>query len=66
MLAELSGFTLSRTVPDHVLSGLLSGAFKIYGGVVRDDAGRMVAHLVNSNVPNLALSSFSSPIGTAL
>jgi len=66
MLAELSGFTLSRTVPDHVLSGLLSGAFKIYGGVVRDDAGRIVAHLVNSNVPNLALSSFSSPIGTAL
>ena len=34
MLEELAGFTLSRTIPDNVLSVVLSGAYKIYGGVV--------------------------------
>jgi len=65
MLSEMAGFTLSRTIPDSVLSGVLSNAYKVYGGVVRDNNGRIVAHLINSNVPSLALSSFVSPLGTA-
>ena len=64
MLSEMAGFTLSRTIPDSVLSGVFSGAYKVYGGVVRDNSGRIVAHLINSNVPSFALSSFISPIGT--
>ena len=46
MLAELVGFTLTRTIPDRVLLGVLSGAYKIYGGVVRDHSGQIIAHLV--------------------
>ncbi len=67
MLEEFAGFTLSRTIPDNVLSGVLSGAYKIYGGVVRDGSGQIVAHLVNSgnlsSISNVA-SSFASPINS--
>lgn len=64
MIAELAGFTLSRTIPDSVLSGVFSGAYKVYGGVVRDNGGRIVAHLINSHVPSYALSSFVSPVNS--
>lgn len=47
MLAELVGFTLTRTIPDKVVLGILSGAYRIYGGVVRDHSGQIVAHLVH-------------------
>ena len=66
MISELAGFTLSRSIPDGVLSGVLSGAYQVYGGVVRDNGGRIVAHLVNSNVPSAALSAFTSPVNTVL
>lgn len=67
MLSELAGFTLSRTIPDNVMSGVLSGAYKVYGGVVRDNSGQIVAHLMNpgniSSITNVA-SSFASPVRT--
>jgi hypothetical protein len=65
MISELSGFTLTRSIPDNVLAGVLSGAYKIYGGVVRDDSGKIIAHLVNSDASANLLSVFSSPINTA-
>lgn len=67
MLSELTGFTLSRTIPDNVLNGVLSGAYKIFGGVVRDNSGKIVAHLINpGNISNLTkvASSFASPVNT--
>ena len=54
MLSELTGFTLSRTLPDNAMLGVLSGAYKVYGGVVRNDAGHIVAHLVGRE-PQLGL-----------
>ena len=47
MVSELAGFTLTRAIPDSVLTGVLSGSYKIFGGVVRNDAGQIVAHLGN-------------------
>ena len=59
MLAELAGFTLSRTIPDSALLGILTGANKIYGGVVRNSSGQIIAHLVNATSPlNLASLPF--------
>jgi hypothetical protein len=47
MISQLAGFTLTRSLPDKALIGVLTGAYKIYGGVIRDNAGHIVAHLVN-------------------
>lgn len=37
--------TVSRIIPRDALLGLVSGAYTLRGGVVRDMAGRIVAHL---------------------
>lgn len=47
MLADL-GLTVSRQIPVEFLGGLLSGAYSLHGGVIRDGAGHIVAHLVSS------------------
>lgn len=65
MLSELAGFTLTRAIPDSVLAGVLGGSYKIFGGVVRNDAGQIVAHLVNAGNPADILSTFLSPLNTA-
>jgi hypothetical protein len=65
MISELAGFTLTRFIPDSVLAGVLSGSYKIFGGVVRNDAGQIVAHLVNAANPANVLSTFLSPVNTA-
>ncbi len=65
MISELAGFTLTRSIPDSVLSGVLSGSYKIFGGVVRNDAGQIVAHLVNAGNPANILSTFLSPVNAA-
>lgn len=44
MLQDL-GLTVLRAVPTDTLLGLATGAFSLHGGVVRDGAGRIVAHL---------------------
>ncbi len=57
MLSELAGFTLTRTIPDNVLMGIMSGAYRVYGGVVRNNSGQIIAHLANTAIPiNLATS----------
>lgn len=55
MLADL-GLTVARTIPAEALLGLASGAYKANGGVIRDAGGRIVMHLVTSNVGASALS----------
>ena len=62
MITELAGFTLKRAIPDHTLIGVLTGAYKVCGGVIRGGNGQIVAHLVNSGNP----LSFVSPVGTIL
>ncbi len=62
MLAEALGFTVTRTIPSRVLLGVLSGTYKVCGGVVRNHGGQIIAHLVNGVDPLGA----SNPVGTAL
>jgi hypothetical protein len=66
MLAELAGFKLRRTLPDSVMMGVLTGTYKVFGGVVRSDSGQIVAHLVNAGTPINLLSAFSSPVSAVL
>lgn len=65
MLSELPGFILSRTIPEHCLWGVATGAYKVFGGVIRDNAGRIVAHLVSSSNPLLSANALS-PIADAV
>ena len=65
MVSELAGFTLARAIPDSVLTGVLSGSYKIFGGVVRNDAGQIVAHLVNASNSVDLFSTFLSPVNAA-
>ena len=65
MISELTGYTLTRTLPDSVLAGVLSGSYKVFGGVVRNDAGHIVAHLVNSGSSIGSLSTLLSPVSAA-
>ena len=65
MISELVGYTLTRSIPDSVLAGVLSGSYKVFGGVIRNDAGQIVAHLVNAGNPANLLSTFLSPINSA-
>ncbi len=44
MLQEL-GLTVLRTIPNDALLGLATQTLSLHGGVVRDGAGRIVAHL---------------------
>ena len=48
MLSEFTGFTLQRTIPDSVMMGVLTGANKVFGGVVRNESGQIIAHLVDA------------------
>lgn len=47
MISELAGFTVSRVIPDKCLIGIMTGAYEICGGVIRDNSGQIVAHLIN-------------------
>lgn len=60
MLTELPGFVLSRTIPSDCLLGVATGAYKIYGGVIRDSSGQIVAHLVNSGTSLFNASPLSA------
>ena len=53
MLNEL-GLSVVRTVPFEMIPGLISGAYSLHGGVVRNGAGQIVAHLVSSSGSSLA------------
>lgn len=67
MISELAGFTVSRVIPDKCLIGVMTGAYKICGGVIRDNSGQIVAHLINGlnplNLPapvNIALETVNT------
>ena len=51
MLAQVLGFTLTRTIPTNVLFGVLTGAYQVCGGVVRNNRGQIIAHLINGVNP---------------
>src|SRR6056300_416292 len=67
MISDLAGFTLTRTLPDGVLSGILSGSYKVFGGVVRDNSGQIIAHLANNggSLASGVASAFISPLNAA-
>lgn len=66
MITELAGYTLTRTLSDSVLFKVITGDYKIFGGVVRDAfSGQIVAHLVDTNVSNL-LSGAINPVSSIL
>jgi hypothetical protein len=60
MLTEL-GWTVTRAIPSKFLTGLLTGNLNLYGGVIRDHGGRIVAHLV---APDSGLSGMVSGLGS--
>ena len=45
MFSDL-GLTVARSIPVDQLTGLMTGALSLHGGVIRDGAGRIVSHLV--------------------
>lgn len=48
-ISELAGFSVTRVIPDKCLMGILTGAYEVCGGVIRDkSSGQIVAHLVNA------------------
>lgn len=48
------GLSVARTIPIGTFPGLISGAYSLHGGVVRDGAGKIVAHLISSSGSSLA------------
>lgn len=56
MLAEL-GLAVVREIPVQTLAGLLTGAYTLHGGVVRDAGGRIVAHLLASGPADVIKST---------
>ena len=72
MLTEL-GLTVARQIPLDMIGGLLSGAYSLHGGVIRNGAGQIVAHLATlggsslvSLVPGLAVISSAISNGQLL
>jgi hypothetical protein len=47
------GLEVARMIPKNTMLGLLSGAYKLHGGVVRDMGGRIVAHMA---IPSTVVS----------
>ena len=62
MIAQLAGFTLTRAIPDQALVGVITGAYKVCGGVIRNSSGQIIAHLVNGSSPLPMIN----PVGTTL
>ena len=49
----IPGWTVIREIPSEVQTGLISGKYQLYGGVIRwapgtENAGQIVRHLVPS------------------
>ena len=66
MISELAGFTLTRAIPDKAMLGIFTGAYKVFGGVIRDNAGRIVVHLANASTPlGIAAAAGAGPVGVA-
>ena len=48
MLSNI-GLEVARVLPRETIAGLVSGAYSLHGGVVRDASGRIVSHLVTAS-----------------
>ena len=64
------GLTVTRNIPPEVMIGLITGQYKMYGGVIRwaagtPQAGQIVVHLV-STVTQPAFTPLFTPITTIL
>jgi hypothetical protein len=51
MIELLKGFNVARGIPTEVITGLMTGQYKLHGGVIRwaantDHAGQVVRHLI--------------------
>lgn len=62
MITELAGYSLTKTIPDKHLIGILTGVLKICGGVIRNTQGHIVGHLVDG----VGALSAASPINAVL
>lgn len=58
MIGNLA-WEVARTIPTEHVAGLLTGVYKLHGGVLRDGAGRIVAHLA---LPEAAASAAMSMV----
>lgn len=52
MITEL-GLTVARQIPLDMIGGILSGAYSLHGGVIRNGAGQIVAHLASTSGSSL-------------
>lgn len=52
MLTDL-GLTIARQIPVEMIGGLLSGGYSLHGGVIRNGAGQIVAHLATVGTSGL-------------
>ncbi|MCL4299445.1 MAG: hypothetical protein KJ077_27160 [Anaerolineae bacterium] len=64
MSESLLGLTITRAIPPEVLMGLMTGQYKLYGGVIRwangtEYAGQIVRHLVPVAGSTLGASLFA-------
>lgn len=60
MISPLVGWSVVRAIPPELWSGLITGQYKLYGGVIRGaagtaQAGQIIRHLIPVNVPSLDL-----------
>ncbi len=52
MLSAL-GLTVVRHIPVQYIGGILTGAYSLHGGVIRDGGGRILAHLMSGGAGTL-------------
>lgn len=55
MLSSL-GLVVAREIPASLLPGLISRAYSVHGGVIRDGVGRIVCHLVTGGATSTLAS----------
>lgn len=48
---SIHGLSVVRAIPEKVLLGILTGRYQVCGGIIRDDKGHIVAHMVNKVDP---------------
>jgi len=69
MLPQVLGLALTRTIPRNLLFGVLTGAYQVCGGVIRNNSGQILAHLVNGVdpiTPILPVNAVFGPINAGL
>jgi hypothetical protein len=54
---------VERAIPKEVAAGILSGEYSLHGGVIRDEGGRIVRHLISASPDSL--NPFGAVQGTA-